>query len=92
VRRLVTTDDPRIASDVLVHSSGTRFAWLVSQAGEAVTVKPELAPGLRLGNLDGSVTDADVTLAPFGVGVFRLERAPNPESAASMVGPAAGPG
>ena len=91
VRRLVTSDDPRIACDVLVHSSGTRFAWLVSQADEAVTVKPELAAGLRLGNLDGSAADADVRLAPFGVGVFRLERASNPGPSVSMVGPEAGP-
>jgi hypothetical protein len=87
VRRLVTTDDPRIACDVLVHSSGTRFAWLVSQADEAVTVKPELAPGLRLGHLDGSAAD-DVTLAPFGVSVFRLERAQDPESAGPPAAPA----
>jgi endo-1,4-beta-mannosidase len=88
VRRLVTADDPRIACDVLVRSDGARFAWLVSQADEQVTVKPELAPGLTLTALggtprdgaarddpapDGAVSDDGVTLPPFGAGVFRLE-------------------
>jgi endo-1,4-beta-mannosidase len=73
VRRLVTVGDPRIAADVLVRSDGSRFAWLVSQADEQVTVKPELATGLRLTPLDGSAPDGVATLAPFGVGVFRLE-------------------
>jgi hypothetical protein len=98
VRRLVTADDPRIACDVLVRSDGARFAWLVSQADEQVTVKPELAPGLTLAALDGTgldgtarddtardgaVSDAGVTLPPFGAGVFRLE-------ASTPNGPAAG--
>jgi endo-1,4-beta-mannosidase len=73
VRRLVTVGDQRIAADVLVRSDGSRFAWLVSQADEPVTVKPELAPGLRLALLDGSATDGAAVLAPFGVGVFRLD-------------------
>jgi endo-1,4-beta-mannosidase len=79
VRRLVTIDDPRIAADVLVHSGGTRFAWLVSQADEPVTAKPELAPGLRMAHLDGSALDEAPTLAPFGVSVFRLETSQDPE-------------
>jgi hypothetical protein len=89
VRRLVTADDPRIACDVLVRpDDGARFACLVSQADEQVTVKPELAPGLSLTALDGTarddsapdgaVSDAGVTLPPFGAGVFRLE-APAPD-------------
>ena len=76
VRKLVTADDRRVACDVLVRSDGARFAWLVSQASEPVTVKPELAPGLWLARLDGSATDGAATLDPFGVGVFRLENAP----------------
>jgi hypothetical protein len=76
VRRLVTADDRRVACDVLVRSDGARFAWLVSQASEPVTVKPELAPGFWLARLDGSAADEATTLAPFGVGVFRLENAP----------------
>jgi endo-1,4-beta-mannosidase len=80
VHRWLTVDDPLVASDVLVRSDGTRFAWLVSQAAEPVTVKPELADGLRIVSLDGSATDSGVTLAPFGVGVFRLEPSPNPSS------------
>jgi hypothetical protein len=72
VRRLVTVDDPRIAADVMVRSDGARFAWLVSQAAEPVTVKPQLATGLRLCALDGPAADGAVTLGPYGVGVFAL--------------------
>ena len=72
VRRLVTVDDPRIAADVMVRSDGARFAWLVSQAAEPVTAKPQLAAGLRLCALDGSPADGAVTLGPYGVGVFAL--------------------
>jgi len=86
LRRLVSVDDPRIASDVLLHSGGTRFAWLVSQADEPVTVKPELMPGLRLAHLDGSAADEAATLPPFGVSVFRLDTAP--DSAGPAVPPA----
>lgn len=81
VRRLVQVDDPRIATDLVVRSDGSRFAWLVSQADEPVTVKPELAAGLKLVPLEGtagSETDGDaVTLAPFGVGIFQLEGVPS---------------
>ena len=48
----------------------------MSQANEPVTVKPELAPGLRLARLDDSAADDAATLPPFGVGVFRLQSAP----------------
>jgi endo-1,4-beta-mannosidase len=72
VRRLVTVEDPRVATDILVHQDGTRFAWLVSQSSEAVAVKPQLAAGLRLSAIDGDTANGEVALAPFGVGVFRL--------------------
>jgi endo-1,4-beta-mannosidase len=73
VRRAVTIDDPRVAADVLVRSDGRRFAWLVSHAAEPVTVKPQLSAGSRLCALDDGAPAESVTLAPFGVGVFRLE-------------------
>lgn len=80
VSRLVRTDDPRVAADVLARPDGRRFAWLVSQAGEPLTVKPELASGLTLAPLAGSAGGDGggeaITLAPFGVGVFRLTGAP----------------
>src|ERR1022692_3996800 len=68
VSRLVTVGDPRIAADVMVRSDGARFAWLVSQAAEPVTVKPQLAAGLRLcplggGPADGTVSRADGTVS-----------------------------
>jgi hypothetical protein len=61
-----------VAADILVHTDGTRFAWLVSQAAEAVTVKPVLGAGLTLRTLDGNAVGESVTLPPYGVGVFRL--------------------
>ncbi|HEY2507729.1 MAG TPA: cellulase family glycosylhydrolase [Streptosporangiaceae bacterium] len=90
VRRLVRVDDPRVATDVLVRADGARFCWLVSQAGEELTVKPELGGGLVLAPLDAdqavtaglgagrlSADGQAVVLPPFGVGVFALEAAPS---------------
>ena len=70
--RPVTVDDPRVAADVLVHSDGSQFAWLVSHAAEPVTVKPQLASGAQLCTLDGTPASATLALAPFGVRVFRI--------------------
>jgi hypothetical protein len=58
-----------------VRSDSAQFAWLVSHAAEPVTVKPQLAAGARLCDLDGTPSGESVTLDPFGVGVFRLENA-----------------
>jgi len=76
VRRLITVSDPRVSADVLVREDGVHFAWLVSQADEPVTVQPQLAEGLVQRPLDGSAdygVGEAVTLAPFGIAVFRLE-------------------
>jgi endo-1,4-beta-mannosidase len=79
VRRVVQVDDPRVAADVIVRSDGARFAWLVSQANEALTVKPELVHGVKLlplaGASDREVASDVVAIAPFGVCVMRLEDA-----------------
>ncbi len=75
-RRPVTVDDPRVAADVLVHEDGREFGWLVSHAAEPVTVKPQLPSGGRLRPLDGGTANGTVTLGPFGVGVFTVERGP----------------
>jgi hypothetical protein len=72
VRRIITVNDSRVAADVLERDDGSRFAWLVSQADEPVTVKPQLAGALRLATLDGTPAGEAVTLEPFGVGVFQL--------------------
>jgi len=95
VRRPVRVDDPRVAADLVIRSDGSRFAWLVSQAEEPLTIKPELAAGLTLRPLDGaagSECEGDtVLLAPFGVGVFRLDgdsQADRRESAAYAAHPA----
>jgi endo-1,4-beta-mannosidase len=66
VERTVRVDDPRIAADLMVHEDGTRYAWLVSQAAEPVTVKPVLT-GAELASGQDSAT-----LAPYGVAVLRL--------------------
>jgi hypothetical protein len=75
VTSLVQVDDPRVAADVIVRSDGARFAWLVSQASEQLTVQPRTADGLALTRLDGSAREAVVRLDPFGVGVLRLDDA-----------------
>jgi endo-1,4-beta-mannosidase len=77
VRRAIQVDDPRVAADVVVRSDGTRFAWLVSQADEPTTVKPQLSAGLRpvpaYGANDSDAADGVVNIAPFGVRVLRLD-------------------
>jgi endo-1,4-beta-mannosidase len=69
VRRLICVDDQRVASDVIVRADGERFAWLVSQANQQLTIEPRLASGLTLAPADGS---GSVTIPPFGVAVLRL--------------------
>ncbi|MGH3415172.1 MAG: cellulase family glycosylhydrolase [Actinocrinis sp.] len=66
VMRPVTVDDPRVATDVLVHEDGTRHVWFVSQAAEELVVKPSVHDGARL-------AEDSVVLPPFGVRVVRLE-------------------
>ncbi|HEX4788567.1 MAG TPA: cellulase family glycosylhydrolase [Actinospica sp.] len=66
VERPVRVEDPRVACDVMVHEDGTRYAWLVSQADEALTVKP-VVPGVGL-----PPGEETTTLQPYGVAVLRL--------------------
>jgi hypothetical protein len=77
VRRPVLVSHPRVAADVIVRSDGSRFAFLVSQADEPLTVTPETAAGLSLaaldGTADGRLDRGTITLAPFGTAVLRLE-------------------
>jgi endo-1,4-beta-mannosidase len=72
VRRPVTVDDPRVASDTLVRDDGILFAVLASHAAEALTVKPALAAGGALTTLDGEAADEGVTLRPFGIEVMKI--------------------
>jgi Cellulase (glycosyl hydrolase family 5) len=77
ISRLVRVDDPRVAADAIERTDGARFAWLVSQADETLTVRPQLADGLALVPLDGNPLDGrtagnEVTIPPFGVRVLRL--------------------
>ncbi|WP_328608785.1 cellulase family glycosylhydrolase [Amycolatopsis sp. NBC_00345] len=67
----VRVADPLVFTDVLVHEDGRRFAWFLSQHEEPVTVAPLLAGG-RLRTFDGELVEG-VTLAAFGVAVFRLD-------------------
>ncbi|MFI6598706.1 cellulase family glycosylhydrolase [Nonomuraea sp. NPDC050536] len=59
VSRPVTVDDPRVSVDLLEHDNGTRYAFLVSQSEERLTVKPA---GL----------DEAITLPPYGVRVISV--------------------
>jgi endo-1,4-beta-mannosidase len=75
VRRPLAIDDPRVACDVLVRDDGARFAVLVSQAAESVTVKPAIDGGTSGGTLttlDGSKASEGVTIDPFGVVVLEI--------------------
>ncbi|MBR7834721.1 cellulase family glycosylhydrolase [Actinospica durhamensis] len=78
VERPVVVEDRYVAADVLTHTDGSSWAWLVSQADHELTVKPVLGKGLRLGEAVTPDTAVDaqgtVTLGPFGVAVVRLER------------------
>jgi hypothetical protein len=70
VARRVTSGDPRVLTDTLVHADGRRFAWFVSEHDGEATVTPDTR-GAALRTLSGeSVTS--VTLPPFGVRVFEL--------------------
>jgi beta-glucosidase len=71
-RRPVIVDDPRVASDTLVHDDGTLFAVLASHAAEPLTVKPQLAAGGELTTLDGEEPGESVLLGPFGIKVMRI--------------------
>jgi endo-1,4-beta-mannosidase len=78
VRRPVTTEDPGVACDMLLHSGGARYAVLTSHADETVTVKVSFsangAPGIQLGLIPLGETEATerVTLPPLGIGVYKI--------------------
>ncbi len=71
-RRRIVVDDARVFTDTLVHEDGRRFAWLVSQHPDEVTVAPRLASGV-LCPLTGGDAVTEVTLSAYGVAVFELE-------------------
>ncbi|GAA3517315.1 glycoside hydrolase 5 family protein [Actinocatenispora rupis] len=71
VERTVTVDDPRVFTDTLVHTDGSRFVWFVSQHDTEATVTPSTTGTLR--PLGGGEPVTTVTLPAYGVGVFELE-------------------
>jgi endo-1,4-beta-mannosidase len=72
VSQLVRVENPRVAADMIERADGVRFAWLVSQADETLTVEPQLAGGLTMAPADGLEAGDEVTIPPFGVRVLRL--------------------
>jgi endo-1,4-beta-mannosidase len=70
-RRPVTVTDPQVACDLLVRDDGTRFAVLVSQAHEPLTLKPIV--DLGDGALAGDEATEGVVLGPFGIMVWEIE-------------------
>jgi endo-1,4-beta-mannosidase len=70
VARRVTTGDPRVLADTLVHADGRRFAWFVSEHADETTVTPD-ARGAVLRELSGESVET-FTLPPFGVRVVEL--------------------
>jgi endo-1,4-beta-mannosidase len=71
-RRPVTVDDPRVACDTLVRDDGTTFAVLASHAAEPLTIKPLIADGGALTELDGDDVMEGVTIDPFGINIFKV--------------------
>jgi len=67
----VAVADRRVAVDRLRHEDGREFVWLVSQAAGELTVRPAVAGGRVLHDLDGAPVEA-VTLPPYGVRVLEL--------------------
>jgi len=67
-----------VAVDVIVRSDGAQFAWLVSQAAEHLTVKPDLTSGLAIRPLnsdaDAEFDGTTVSIPPFGIRVFHLDQ------------------
>ena len=57
---------------MLVHEDGTRFAVLASHADERLTLKPVLAPGERLADLDDEPAVDTVIPGPFEIKVFKI--------------------
>jgi endo-1,4-beta-mannosidase len=72
VGRAVTVDHKAVGADVLVHEDGRRYAWLVSQSAEPVTVAPVVAGG-ALHTLDGQPV-GKVELDAYGVAVLEIIR------------------
>ncbi|MEW2043508.1 beta-mannosidase, partial [Streptomyces sp. NPDC005534] len=70
VRRPVTVADPHVAADVLAHTDGRRFVWLVSQSPEPLTVSP-VSDG-TLHDLRSGAAVTDVTIDGYGVAVLEL--------------------
>jgi endo-1,4-beta-mannosidase len=70
VRRDVTVEDPRVIVGEMVHDSGSRFIWFVSQADTALSVSPASGT-LRLVDDGGTAVDR-VELEPFGIAVLEL--------------------
>ncbi|OLF15547.1 beta-mannosidase [Actinophytocola xanthii] len=70
VERPVTVADPLVHAATLSHEDGRRFAWLVSQSPDPLTVRPTVRGGLA-GLEDWRPLD-ELTLPPFGVSVLNL--------------------
>ncbi len=75
VRRPVIVDDPRVAADTLRHRDGRRFVFLVSQAGEPLSVEPVVASG-HLTELGGKTPVRAVELAPYDARILELRAGP----------------
>jgi endo-1,4-beta-mannosidase len=73
VERAVTTGTPLVGADTLDHEDGRRFAWLVSQSDEPLTVAPRASGTLH--DLGAQEPLTEVALPPFGVRVLELRDA-----------------
>jgi endo-1,4-beta-mannosidase len=64
--------DPRVFTDELRHSDGTRYTWIVNTSAEPLVVTPILTDGTQLVDvLTGENLTVSCSLPPFGVRVAR---------------------
>jgi endo-1,4-beta-mannosidase len=70
VRRDIRVDDPRIVVGEMVHDSGSRFAWFVSQSDTVMNVAPATG-GLTLLD-EGRSAVQQFDIEPFGVVVLEI--------------------
>lgn len=77
VEHPVASGRPEVLVDALQHSSGTRYAWFISEAPRALSLAPILTDGWRLSSLDGQSVDG-IELPAYGVAVYRLEAITEP--------------
>ncbi len=77
VEQPVASGRPDVLVDALQHSSGSRYAWFISEAPRALSLAPIMTGDWRLSSLDGQPVDG-IELPAYGVAVYRVEAITEP--------------